>query len=293
MGWTSYDSDSRSVRAFASGYFSKSADEIFTQSKEQKIHESMMPSKALLREARDSNIHPNSVPIIIALDTTGSMGNIPMHLVKDGLPKMVGNIIQKGVPDPAILFLGVGDHECDEAPLQVGQFESGDAELDLWLTRTWLERGGGGNAGESYLLAWYFAANHTVTDAWEKRGQKGLLFTIGDEPCLKHLPKNVIQELMGKPLQSSYTDKQLLKAAREKYDVYHLHIMQGSAGERSVGYWQTLLDQQCIVVDDYEKVANTLSDIVISNVTSRAGFVPSKPVVVDVEKPQKPEEEIL
>ena len=132
-----------------------------------------MPSKALLRESRDSTSNPNSLPVIIALDVTGSMRTIPHSLVKEGLPNMVGNMIQRGVTDPAILFLGIGDHTCDDAPLQVGQFESGDEELDLWLTRTWLEGHGGGNNGESYLLAWYFAAKHTITDAWEKRGQKG------------------------------------------------------------------------------------------------------------------------
>ncbi|STD12570.1 hypothetical protein [Chryseobacterium carnipullorum] len=40
----------------------------------------------------------------------------------------MGGIIQGGVPDPALLFLGIGDHECDAYSLQVGQFESGDEE---------------------------------------------------------------------------------------------------------------------------------------------------------------------
>jgi hypothetical protein len=294
MGHTLYNSTSRSARAVASGYFDKSPDEIFVQSKEHKIHESMVPSKALLRESRDSEAHPNSVPIIIALDTTGSMGAIPNHLVKEGLPKMVGNIIQKGIPDPAILFLGVGDHECDRAPLQVGQFESGDEELDLWLTRTWLEKGGGANSGESYLLAWYFAAKHTVTDSLEKRGQKGILFTIGDEPCLKTLPKRVVEELMGVGTEVNYTDQDLLALAQEKYDVYHLHIMQGSDGRNSLSYWQKLLGQHCIVVDDYEKVGDILSDTVISNIKNRVSYNPSKPLIKDTKKDDiNPHEEIL
>lgn len=86
MGWTSYNSGSRFERAFDSGFYTKSADDIFIQNKEGKIHESMEPSKALLREARDSEAHPNSLPIIIALDVTGSMRKIPHELVKDGLP---------------------------------------------------------------------------------------------------------------------------------------------------------------------------------------------------------------
>lgn len=265
MGWTSYSVDARSYRASTLGYDTKTSSEIFTQSKVQRIHESMNPSKSLIRESRDSDNHPNSVPIIIALDTTGSMGSIPLHLVRDGLPKMVGNIIQHGVPDPQILFLGVGDHECDNAPLQVGQFESGDEELDLWLTRTWLEGNGGGNNGESYHLAWYFAANHTIIDSFEKRGQKGLLFTIGDEPCLKSLPIHSVNEIMGGNSQKTYTEKELLEMAQEKYDVYHLHIMEGSAGRRSLSYWKELLGQRCIQIDDHKKVADVISEIVVSN----------------------------
>jgi hypothetical protein len=295
MGYPKYNKTARTVRAMDLGYHTKSVDEIFVQNVEKRIHEAMEPSKALLRESRDSENHPNSVPIIIALDTTGSMGSIPPHLVKDGLPKMVGNIIQKGVPDPAILFLGIGDHECDRAPLQVGQFESGDEELDLWLTRTWLEGKGGGNSGESYLLAWYFAAKHTVTDSFDKRGQKGILFTIGDEPCLRSLPKRAVEELMGVKTEVNYTDVQLLELAQEKYDVYHLHVLQGSNGRSSVGYWQNLLGQHCLVVADYEKVGDIIADTVISNIKSRVSYNPSKPTIQDTKKKDdnKPEEEIL
>jgi len=289
MGWTCYDSDSRSARAFSLGYFEKDADDIFEQNKKGEIHESMKPSKALIREARDSDAHPNSLPIIVALDVTGSMGKIPHALVKDGLPNMVGNMIQRGIPDPAILFLGIGDHEVDDAPLQVGQFESGDAELDMWLTRTWIEKGGGGNTGESYLLAWYFAAHHTVTDADEKRGQKGFLFTIGDEPSLRHLPKSAIKEVMGQDTQATFTDKQLLEAVQEKYEVFHLHIMEGSAGHRSLPYWKDLLDQRCIKVDDYTKVGEVIADTVVSNVDNKVSFEKMKPVIGN----DKKEEEIL
>lgn len=282
MGWTSYDSGSRSFRAASAGYYTKSADDIFIQNKERKIHESMLPSKALLREARDSEVHPKSLPIIVALDVTGSMRRIPHELVKDGLPNMVGNMIQRGITDPAILFLGIGDHTCDDAPLQVGQFESGDEELDMWLTRTWLEGGGGGNEGESYLLAWYFGAYHTVTDAYEKRGEKGFLFTIGDEPCVKSLPKRAVQEIMGKDVQSNFTDEQLLKVAQEKYEVFHLHMMEGSAGHYSLGYWQALLGQRCIKVNDYTTVGNIIADTVISFMETRVSHDKSEPVLHDI-----------
>lgn len=228
MGGTRYDLGARLSRAEAAGYGKKSASEIFTQNSLHMAHESMNPNGITFREARDSEVHPNTVPIILGLDVTGSMGHIPHELIKDGLPKLMGGIIQGGVPDPALLFLGIGDHECDRFPLQVGQFESGDEELDMWLTRTYIEGGGGGNAGESYLLAWYFAAFHTKTDAFEKRGQKGLLFTVGDEPGLKTLPASAIKEIMGQG-QQTYTHLELLAEAQKKYDVYHISVQIGRA----------------------------------------------------------------
>jgi len=283
MGGPTYSSDSRTIRAVSEGYHTKKVDDIFIQNRKREIHESMEPSKALLREARDSEIHPESLPIIVALDVTGSMGHIPHHLVKDGLPEMVGNMIQRGIKSPAILFLGIGDHETDRAPLQVGQFESGDEELDLWLTRTWLEGRGGANSGESYHLAWYFAANHTVTDSYDKRGQKGFLFTIGDEPCLKNLPKRAIEELMGKGVQANYTEKDLLEAAQEKYEVYHLHIMEGNNGHHSLGYWEKLLGQHCIQVDDHTEVGNVIAKTVADHVGARVSTEPAQPVIQDPE----------
>ena len=294
MGYSSYSSELRSVRATTLDYAHKSSDEIFIQNKKREIHESMEPKKALIREARDSEAHPLSFPIILPLDLTGSMGSIPLHLVREGLPKLMSGIIQHGITDPQLLFLGIGDHTCDRYPLQVGQFECGDEELDMWLTRTYIEGGGGGNDGESYLLAWYFAAKHTVTDAWDKRKQKGLLVTIGDEPSVRSLPKNAIEEIMGTGSQTSYSDKELLALAQEKYEVFHLHIMEGSAGHRSLGYWKSLLGQNCIEVNDYTKVPEIITELAVRIAKTNVAYEPSKPnVVVDTPATGKKDEEMM
>lgn len=272
MGSSTYSSTDRATRATASGYSTKSADEIFEQNRKREIHDSMDPKKAKLREARDSATHPATVPIILSLDVTGSMGNIPHSLVKEGLPHMMQGIIDKGTPDPALLFLAVGDTTVDRYPLQVGQFESGDQELDQWLTRTYLEGGGGGNEGESYLLAWYFAAYHTVHDAWEKRGHKGFLFTVGDEPCLEGVSATDLQKVMGEPYQTGVTADVLLADAQKTYDVYHLNIMQGQRGRDSLAGWQQRLGVKCIKVDDYKDVAKTITTIVNQELKAPARY---------------------
>lgn len=274
MGGTRYDFGARESRAKKVGYASKSAAEIFTQNALHVAHESMNPNGVIFREARDSHVHPNTVPIILGLDVTGSMGHIPHELIKEGLPKLMGGIIQGGVPDPALLFLGIGDHECDRFPLQVGQFESGDEELDMWLTRTYIEGGGGGNAGESYLLAWYFAAFHTKTDAFEKRGQKGLLFTVGDEPGLKTLPASAIKEIMGQG-QQTYTHLELLAEAQKRYDVYHISVLHSGQAINADVEWKELLGQNCLSIEDHREIPNVIKKIICDkHKSSGLGTIP-------------------
>jgi hypothetical protein len=260
MGMGDYSLDTRTTRATALGYTTKPASEIFSQ----RASSAMNPHGVMLRESRDSNEHPNTVSIILALDVTGSMGSIPHFLVKEGLPKIMGNIIQRNIKDPQLLFLAIGDHECDNSPLQVGQFESSDELLDKWLTEVYLEGGGGGNGGESYLLAWYFAGFHTVLDSVEKRQQKGFLFTIGDEPTLRELPAEALKKIMGIGQYKNYSASVLLDKAREKYHVFHLHIKETSSGSQQtvMDGWKELMADNLILVEKYEEIAKIIPDIV-------------------------------
>lgn len=261
MGHTSYNT-TRATK-IAATYASKSRDEIFTQNVKRKIHESMNPSGVRLREARDSEAHPETLPIILALDLTGSMGHIPQHLIKEGLPKLISRLIQRGILHPALMFIGVGDHECDNAPLQIGQFESGDEEMNMWLERTYIESGGGGNDGESYMLPWYFAANHVVTDHLEKRGKRGILITIGDEPCLKSLPLTACKEIMGSAAigQGNMTRESLAQAAAEKFDLHHIRMQ----GRGDWGWFESIGKVHALQTRDPDQLPNVLSEIIFEH----------------------------
>ncbi len=265
MGYSGYSLENRTVRATSQQYSTKSVNEIFEQNAKRQIHEQMNPSGVVFRESMDSENHPNTIPIQLYLDVTGSMGHIPHQMIKDGLPTLMGSLIQNGVQDAALIFGAIGDHEADRFPLQIGQFESGDAELDMWLTRTYLEGGGGGNAGESYHLAWYFAANHIKTDAFDKRGKKGFVFTIGDEPCLVNLPQSAVKGIMGNTSvgQSNYTMEELLDAAQKKNHVYHIHLNHG--GRACNPKWKQLLGDNLIEITDHTTVSKVISDIILSH----------------------------
>ena len=176
----------------------------------------------------------------------------------------MNTIIDNGVEHPQILFGAIGDHISDRHPLQVGQFESGTEELDNWLTQMYLEGYGGGQNMESYLLAWLVAGRHTSIDSFEKRNEKGFLFTIGDEMSWDNVSANKLKDMMGYPQGEDVTDKQLLEEAQRLYHVYHIHINETSYRDdpQVLGYWKKMLGERLIVLDDHNAVCETISTLV-------------------------------
>lgn len=216
--------------AFTNTTLSASAD-IKNAKKSARTYNTNVDEKVLnvgVRECRDSEEHPNVTPIIIAFDVTGSMGRIPYAMVNDLLPKLMDQLKQINVPDPELLFMGIGDHEYDHYPLQITQFESDTNKICDALRSIYLERGGGGNLFESYELAWIAAGYHTEIDSWYKRHKKGFLFTIGDEPNCPSVPSGALVKFLG--YQSgckSISAEEAYNKACEQYQVFHIHVNDG------------------------------------------------------------------
>jgi hypothetical protein len=229
-----------------------------------KLNANMSPVGITFRESRDSTEHPNSLAVFVGLDETGSMGTIPEFLIKHKLGELMNTIIAHGIPDAQILFAGLGDHYSDEAPLQVGQFESETTKLDGWLTKIWLEENGGGNGGESYPLAWRFAAHHTTTDCFEKRNQKGILFTIGDENYHPQIEANSLKKIFGYQEAVDQTAEEMLLEAQRTYEVFHIFITHGGVQRKTTAYdrWEKLLGEKLIVCDDHNIVAEIIASTV-------------------------------
>jgi hypothetical protein len=263
MGSSSWSSDAFSH--LSSSRASASTGDIFANSKTGVARKDMLPAGIKFRESRDSDAHPESLAIGVYLDETGSMGTIPESLAKGNLCQLMDTIIKHGVPHPQIMFGGIGDQYSDTYPLEVGQFESGNVELDEWLTSLTLEGGGGGGGNESYLLAWLFAARHTSIDCFEKRKIKGFLFTIGDERSWDVLDAAELKKIMGYSQPESFTAKQLLEEAKRMYHVFHIHMnCTGYRNDPSVlGYWENLIGKQnLIILDEHDAVAETIASIV-------------------------------
>lgn len=253
--------DPGAYRSFTSSTAGKTTDEIYSS---RAMNSNLDPLGVKIRESRDSVDNPNATPLIVAIDVTGSMGIIADNIAREGLGTLFTGILdRKPISDPHIMFMAVGDVAAgDSAPLQVSQFEA-DKRIIEQLTQIYLEHGGGGNNFESYNLPWYFAAMHTIHDSMEKRGKRGYLFTVGDEPPPPGLTRKQIKDVTGDDPQADMTSRDLLQMAQRTYDVFHIVIEQGDYPRRSgidsvMRPWTELLGQHVIKLADYTKLAQTI-----------------------------------
>lgn len=259
MGNSSWSNDA--YKHLRANYSTKSKAQVFGS---RRIDKDMSPTGVTFRESRDSATHPESLAIGVFLDETGSMGTIPEILVRHKLGHLMNTLIDHGVPDAHVLFGGIGDQYADKSPLQAGQFEAGTDELNRWLTKIYLEGGGGGQSMESYSLAWLFFARHTSIDCYEKRNQKGFLFTIGDEGVHKALEKELLTHLLGYPFYEEVTAEQALAEAQRMYHVFHLHVTETATGASGsiIDGWRKLLQERLILVEDHNNIAEIIASTV-------------------------------
>lgn len=183
------------------------------------------------RESRDSDEHPESTPIVIGFDVTGSMGGNPAILQRE-LKGLFGMLVRRDVvSDPQVAIGAYGDTECDRVPIQLSQFES-DNRIDDNLDNVFVEGGGGGNMGEMSTALVWFVANHVITDSYVKRRKRGYLFLIGDE-CPLPVTTGQALEFLGTAMEERITPESAFEQAREQWDVYFLLVENHAAKYQS------------------------------------------------------------
>lgn len=236
-----------------------------TQEIREKVFSSSMkahmdPRSVKLRESRDSTNHPDSNAIGVVFDVTGSMGHIPIEFAKHKLGNLMKLLLEQSlVPHPQVCFGAVGDGYTDGAPLQIGQFES-DVTMDKCLSDIWIEGGGGGNGGESYGLAHYFFARRTSIDCQEKRGHKGYLFTVGDEPIHRSVTREEAKKVFGDSLEADVPVVDLIREAQQRYNVFHIVVGQTSHGDNphTIAGWRELLGDNVLKLSDPQDVSELI-----------------------------------
>ena len=229
--------------------------------------------KSVMRECRDSEEHPNTLPVILALDVTGSMGGSAVKVAQKLNDIMTELYNDPNVQDIEFYIMGIGDLYCDDAPIQISQFES-DIRIAEQLDELYFEGGGGGNSYESYTAAWYMGVNHCDLDCW-KRGQKGIIITMGDELPNPYLPKNGrycgLAEATGDKLQDDVLTEDLYKQVTEKFDVYHISIDDKESSYSWNNRRDNLDEHWTELIGDHYSVANldNLATRIVEIVTKR------------------------
>ena len=260
--WTnaSYVAHSTSVRGFAdmNSFKSASTQELY---RSYGLDKSLNPYN-VIRECCDSEEHPETIPVILALDVTGSMGS-----AASAIATQLGDIMDKlygEVKDVEFLTMAIGDMSYDSAPVQASQFES-DIRIAEQIEKIYFEGGGGGNTWESYTAAWYFGLYHTKLDCW-KRGKKGIIITLGDETLNPYLPIEKIRSVFGDNVQSDIETKELYKEVLEKFDVYHVAVNDSRTSfwryeDRINNSFGQMMGEN-LIVSNCDNLYNVISDIV-------------------------------
>lgn len=271
-----------------SGYSTKlnskgyaSSDDILTMNV-QDFYRSRGLAKALdpygvTRECCDSEEHPNTVPIIFALDVTGSMGQ-SAKTCAGKLDEIMGELYEE-VKDVEFMMMGIGDLIFDKAPIQASQFES-DIRIFDQTKQIFFEGGGGPNEWESYTAAWYFGLHNTKLDCW-KRGKKGIIITLGDEEINPSLYAVRLNEALGCSEQADVDSVKLYTEASEKFDIYHISILDsgshkmtrnnGQLGEKIRNGWKKVIGQgylECKCDDLPVTIREIVKDAVGRNTSS-------------------------
>ena len=221
---------------------------------------SMLNPYGVTRLCADSEEHPNTVPVILALDVTGSMGQTAVEVAAE-LNKIMTRLYEE-VNDVEFMIMGIGDFAYDDAALQVSQFES-DIRIAEQLDKLWFEFGGGGNTYESYTAAWAFANTQVNLDCW-KRGKKGIIITMGDEELNPYIPPNAYNTYVGQQYSDTELNtSQLYDAVKDRFDIYHINVHHRTRGnEENIATFRAVIGGDHVYDVPVNGVAQTIVDII-------------------------------
>lgn len=266
--WTSasFKSYSKSVGRFVSKSGVIDSDYSNQEMFKARYLDSALDPKNVIRECCDSEEHPNTLPVILALDVTGSMGEAAVEVAKK--LNVIMTKLYKDAKDVEFMIMGIGDLAYDDCPIQVSQFES-DIRIAEQLDKIYFEFGGGGNSFESYTVAWYFGSRHTKLDCLN-RGRKGIIITMGDEQLNPYLPYkgrgHGLSEVTGDNLQSDVETKDLYEEASKKFNIYHLDVNHGRRWDEAEieKSYKKYLDDTHFRKVTMDSITNEIVDIIVS-----------------------------
>jgi hypothetical protein len=197
----------------------------------------------------------SAFPIIIGVDTTGSMQEWPKTFFEK-LPLLYKEAV-KYVGDCAISFQAINDYFADGADnaLQPAPFAKG-AQLDEIIGQLYPVGGGGGQGTESYEM---FAAYNSFVKA-PKALIKPVAIILGDEAPFESLPKEVATHYeLG--TGGACSCKEAFKRLHEKCDVFMVHKSYFGDDKAVLEAWRThalMADERILSIEDPRRVVDVI-----------------------------------
>lgn len=227
------------------------------------------------RESRDSDDSPESTPIILGFDVTGSMGFLAAEIAKNSLNKTITEIYDKQpVTNPHVMCAAFTEpfRVPKAGALQVTQFEADIRVVEQLLD---LKVRFGGNTYSYDDLVWYFASRHTEIDCYNKRGKKGFIFCIGDEVCgFQNGDRLSAAEIRATfndeiPVDQHIALKELYDETSRKYEIFHIVTHMKYRDGKPFSSWDEFMKGRVALIKD--KDIEYLSEVVISIMQLVAG----------------------
>ncbi len=274
MGNGSWDTDRWTTYA-TTNVVGQSRSQIFSSSMKDEVNPLKFTNG--IRESVDSVDNPNSTPVAIFTDCTGSMGQLAFTVVQK-LDVVCQELLDRSPVSDVHLMTGViGDAYSDNCPFQATQFEA-DIRIAEQTQLLYLEGNGGGNGGESYALAWLFAGMQTSIDSYNKRQKKGYIFTVGDEPVhgvagwdrgrTWGVTKQQAKDFLGLDIERDLTAQECLDLAKEKWNVFHIVVGNKYQHQEGIEYtFGKIMPDKLLYLEDI----SVLPELIVSAIQVNEG----------------------
>jgi hypothetical protein len=226
-------------------------------------------------ESRDSDEHPESNPVLVCFDVTGSNRDRAV-VAQKRLPNLM-DLLNKYLTDPQVAVAANDDFKVEGvAAVQISDFES-DNRVDDHIRSIRLIGNGGGNNGESYDLILYAAARKCVLDSVEKRGKKGYMFMYADEPIFPEVLATEVREVFGDVLEKNIPIAEIIEEARRNFNIFLLWPVGGE--ERAREQYVKLFGEESVITLEHP---NVICELIASTIGLYENKVTATSVVTDL-----------
>jgi hypothetical protein len=228
------------------------------------VHTNLNPARITAKpfgklESRDSTDHPESNPVLVCFDVTGSNINRAVDF-QQKLPNLM-TLLNKYLTDPQVAVAANDDYKVvGNNSIQISDFES-DNRVDDHIRNIWLVGNGGGNNGESYDLLLYAAGHKMVLDSVEKRNKKGYMFLYADELIFPHVLKAEVSDVFGDKIEKDIPIAEVIEDAQKNFSIFVIWPRGGE--DRAHEQYKKLFGEENVLVSQHP---NLLCELIASTV---------------------------